>query len=254
MKTKELVAKILEGDILGVARATRYVEDEVKGYKSLLKKIEPYTGKSHIVGITGFPGAGKSTLIKCLIEEYSKLDNKIGVVAVDPSSLSGGAFLGDRTRMHVYGIEPFDKKLYIRSMASRGNMGGLAKNTKNVVKVLEAAGYNKIFVETVGAGQNDIDVMNLAHTLIVVVNPGMGDVQTLKGGIMEIAHLYVINKADQPEAMKTESDIKNMVSLLPGNGWVPKVYKTEAYQGKGIKELVEGIKEHHDYKFIKTGS
>lgn len=254
MKTKDLVKKVLEGDILGIARATRYVEDELKGYKSFLKKIEPYTGKSHIVGVTGFPGAGKSTLIRCLIEEYLKLDKKVGVVAVDPTALSGGAFLGDRTRMQIHGIEPFDKRLYIRSMASRGNFGGLSKSTKDVVKILDAAGYEKVFVETVGAGQNDIDIMNLAHTLIVVVNPGMGDVQTLKGGIMEIAHLYVINKADYPEAAKTEGDIKSFIGMMSKQGWEPKLYKTEAYQNKGIKELVDGIKEHHDYKFIKTSS
>jgi len=186
-------------------------------------------------------------LIRCLIEEYLKLDNKVGVVAVDPSSLSGGAFLGDRTRMQVHGVDPFDKKLYIRSMASRGNFGGLSKSTKNVVKVLDAAGYDKVFVETVGAGQNDIDVRNLAHTLLVVVNPGMGDVQTLKGGIMEIAHLYVINKADYPETAKTEGEIKSFIGMLPKQGWEPNVYKTEAYQNRGVKELISGIEEHLEY-------
>ncbi len=248
MKVKNLVAKVLEGDILNIARATRYVEDEVKGYKSFLKKIEPYTGKSHIIGVTGFPGAGKSTLIRCLIQEYLSLDNKVGVVAVDPTALSGGAFLGDRVRMQIPGLEPFDKRLYIRSMASRGNFGGLSKSTKDVVKILDAAGYGKIFVETVGAGQNDTDIRNLAHTLLVVVNPGMGDVQTLKGGIMEIANLYIINKADYPEAAKTEGEIKGFISMLSKQGWEPKIYKTEAYQNRGIKELVLGIEEHLAYK------
>lgn len=254
MKTKEIADKVLECDMLGIARATRYVEDELKGYKNLLKKIEPYTGRAHIIGVTGFPGAGKSTLIKCLIEEYLKQGNKVGVVAVDPSALSGGAFLGDRTRMQVHGIEPFDNRLYIRSMASRGNFGGLSKATGNVVKILDAAGYDKVFVETVGAGQNDIDVKNLAHTLVLVINPGMGDVQTLKGGIMEIANIYVINKADYPDAAKTEGEIKSMISLMSKSGWEPKVYKTEAYKNQGIKELADVIEEHHDYKFIKTGS
>jgi LAO/AO transport system kinase len=254
MKTKELVDKVLEGDFYGIARATRYVEDEIKGYKSLLKKLEMHAGKAHVIGITGFPGAGKSTLIKCLIKEYINLDKKVGVIAVDPTALSGGAFLGDRVRMQIPGLDPFDKRLYIRSMASRGNFGGLSKSTGNVVKILDAAGYEKIFVETVGAGQNDIDIMNLAHTLIVVVNPGMGDVQTLKGGIMEIANLYVINKADYPEAAKTEGEIKGMIGLMPKSEWEPRVYKTEAYKNQGIKELISGIEEHHDYKFIKTSS
>lgn len=247
MKVKELVAKVLECDQVSISRATRYVEDERKGYKNLLKKLDKYTGNAHIVGVTGFPGAGKSTLIKCLIEEYIKLEKNVGVVAVDPTSLSGGAFLGDRTRMQVDCVPPFDKRLYIRSMASRGHTGGLAKNTGNVVKVLDAAGYNKIFAETVGAGQNDIDIKNFAHTLLVVVNPGMGDIQTLKGGIMEIAHLYVINKADNPEVFRTESEIKDLIKLMPSSGWVPKVYKTEANVKKGINELVEGIEEHYKY-------
>lgn len=247
MKTKDLVKKILECDMRSIARATTCVENELRGHKYLLKKLEEHTGRAHIIGVTGFPGAGKSTLIKCLIEEYLKLDKKVGVVAVDPTSLSGGAFLGDRTRMQFDGLEPFDKRVYIRSMASRGHLGGLAKNTGNVVKILDAAGYDKVFVETVGAGQNDIDVMNLAQTLIVVVNPGLGDVQTLKGGIMEIAHLYVVNKSDYPGAEKTEGDIKSLVRIMPNAGWEPKVYKTDAYKNETIKVLITGIEEHLSY-------
>lgn len=252
MKVKDLVTKVLEGDMYGIARATRYVEDELKGYKSLLKKLDKHAGKAHIVGITGFPGSGKSTLIRCLIQEYISLGKKVGVVAVDPTSLSGGALLGDRTRMKVDGLDPFDNRVYIRSMASRGHSGGLAKSTGYVVKILDAAGYDKIFVETVGAGQNDIEIMNLAHTSIVVVTPGMGDVQMLKGGIMEIADLYVVNKADNPESFRTESEIKDLIRLLTDHDWVPKVYKTEAYRSKGIKELVDGIEGHCAYRKEKS--
>jgi len=249
MKVKDLVAKVLEGDIRGIARATRYVEDELRGYKSLIKNIKKHTGNAHVIGITGFPGAGKSTLINCLIEDYVNSDKKVGIVAVDPTSRSGGALLGDRIRMKVQGLKPFDDRVYIRSMASRGHFGGVSKSTKNVVDIIDAAGYEKIIIETVGAGQNDTDIINLANTSIVVVNPGMGDVQTLKGGIMEIADLYVVNKADFPEAFRTEGEINSLISLWSDLDWTPKVYKTEAYTGKGIKELIDGIEEH--YKFIK---
>lgn len=247
MKAKDLAAKVLECDVIGVARAITFMENEIRGYKTVLKKIKKHTGQAHIIGITGFPGTGKSTLIKCLIEEYLSLGKKTGVIAVDPTSLSGGAFLGDRIKIYVKGLDFLDNRVYIRSMASRGNVGGLAKSTSNAVKVLDAAGYDKVFVETVGAGQNDIGIRNLAHTSVVVVNPGMGDVQTLKGGIMEIADLYVINKADYPDAIMTENEINDAIRLSTHEGWVPKVYKTEAVESKNIKELVDGIEEHYDH-------
>ena len=248
MKTKEIISKVLKSDSLGIARAITYVENELRGYKTILKKLKKHTGNGHIIGVTGFPGAGKSTLVGCLINKYLSLDKKVGVIAVDPTSLSGGAFLGDRTRMYVKDSKNVGDNLYIRSMASRGYGGGLAESTENAVKVLDAAGYDKIFVETVGAGQNDIDIMNIADSSIVVVNPGMGDVQTLKGGIMEIADLYVINKADYPEVIKTEVDINEAIRFLTQKKeWEPKIYKTIARDNEGIDELVEGIEEHFKY-------
>jgi len=247
MKVKDLVSKVLEGDMRGISKALTCVENESRGYKSLIKKIKSHTGRAHVIGVTGFPGAGKSTLIKHLIQEYLDLEKTVGVVAVDPTSIRGGAFLADRTRMNIKGLEPFDKRVFIRSMASRGHGGGLAKNTGYAVDVLDAAGYDKVIVETVGAGQNDIGIMNLAQTSIVVINPGMGDVQTLKGGIMEIADLYVINKADHPEVFRTEGEVNSLISLFTNRNWIPKVYKTEANKGEGIKELVTGIEEHYNH-------
>lgn len=250
MKAKDLVEKVLEGNMIGIARASTYVENELRGYKTILKKIKKYTGNAHVVGITGFPGSGKSTLIKCLIEEYLDLNKKIGVVAVDPSALSGGAGLGDRKIISQSNkIVLFYERIYIRSLSSRGRSGGLAKNTGNIVKVLDAAGYDKIFVETVGAGQNDVDIVNLAHTSIVVVNPGMGDLQiSLKGGIMEIADIYVINKADYPDVPITESNIRQLIQEVKRD-WKPLLFKTVSRDNEGIKELVDGIEEH--YKYIR---
>ncbi|MBU4502760.1 MAG: methylmalonyl Co-A mutase-associated GTPase MeaB [Nanoarchaeota archaeon] len=250
MKPKDLVKKILECDMRGIGKAISLAENEIRGYKKVLKKIKKHTGNAHIIGITGFPGAGKSTLIRCIIEEYLEQDNKVGVVAVDPSSLSGGSILGDRVRMHIKDYLSYSNNLFIRSMPSRGHTGGLAKGTSNAVKILDAAGYEKIIVETVGAGQSDIDIMNIAHTSIVVVTPGMGGIQTIKGGIMEIADLYVINKADLPGSYITESEIKQMIGFKKNDkNWTPEVYKTQANNDKGIKELIEGIEKH--YEFIK---
>jgi len=251
MKTKDLVSKVLEKDIRGIAKAITCVENELRGHKTLTKKIKKHTGKAHVIGITGFPGTGKSTLIGCLLNEYIEMNKSVGVIAVDPSSLSGGSLLGDIARMQINKEFKQKNQVFLRSMPSRGYSGGLAKGTAPATQILDAAGYEKIIIEIVGAGQGDIDIMKIAHTSVVVLNPGLGDIQTFKGGIMEIADIYVVNKADNPQASITENEIRFMTGLpTRKKDWHPEVYKTQANNGKGVKELIEGIEKH--YKFIKN--
>jgi LAO/AO transport system kinase len=230
-----------------MARAISTVEDRSSGSLDLLKALFPHTGKASVIGLTGSPGAGKSTLVDQLARFYRKQDKTVGIVAVDPSSpYTGGAILGDRIRMQEHFSDP---GIYIRSMATRGSLGGLARATADVTAVLDASGRNVVLVETVGVGQDEVDIVRLADITIVILVPGMGDdVQSIKAGIMEIADIFVINKSDHDGADRVEKEIKTLQSLAArSDKWTPPVVKTVASEGKGIAELADAIGQFEQY-------
>src|SRR5438046_2566662 len=236
-----LIDRILAGDSIAVARAISRVEDDVNGASDLMKQVFPRTGRALIVGITGAPGAGKSTLVDKLAAHYRKTGDRVGIIAVDPSSpFSGGAILGDRIRMQTLSL---DKGVFIRSMATRGNLGGLARATVEAVAILDAAGYEKIIVETVGVGQDEIEIAKTADVCVVVLVPGRGDdVQTMKAGIMEIGDVLVINKADRDGVLRMEKELEALLSMSGrGDDWEPQIVKTVAIETKRIDELAEAI-------------
>src|SRR5256886_15987884 len=234
-----LTKSIRDGDARALGKAISLVEREDAEAEKVLAELYASTGRARIIGITGSPGAGKSTLVAALAKHYRKQQKRIGIVAVDPTSpFSGGAILGDRIRMtELY----TDRGVFIRSMATRGFMGGLAKATNDVVDVLDASGFDFVIVETVGVGQDEIDVIRTVQTNIVILVPGMGDdIQAIKAGIMEIGDIFVVNKADRAGADRTVTEITMMMSLVEEHGdWVAPVIKTVASVGKGIVELDE---------------
>jgi LAO/AO transport system kinase len=240
----DLIQEVLKGNPRAVAKAISLAENNGRDAQEVMKKIFPYTGKSVIVGITGSPGTGKSTLVDQMVEYLRKDKRKIGIVAVDPTSpFSGGAILGDRIRMMRHSL---DAEVFIRSMATRGHLGGLAKATGEAIAVFEAAGKDLILVETVGVGQDEVEVVKLADIVLVILIPGTGDdIQVFKAGIMEIADIFVINKADAPGADKMENQLRAMLELGMKNREIPPVVKTVATEGEGIELLNDEI-----HKFI----
>lgn len=249
MSTREhlsIVERILTGDPRAVARAISKVENGASDSAELMKQIFPLTGKGLVIGITGAPGAGKSSLVDKLALFYREKQERVGIVAVDPSSpFSGGAILGDRIRMQTLGL---DKGVFIRSMATRGNLGGLARTTVDAVAILDAAGYSKIIVETVGVGQDEVEIVKAADVSVVVLVPGMGDdIQAIKAGIMEIGDIFVINKADREGVFSTERELEALLSLAPReDSWEPPIIKTIAIENKGIDGLAAAIANYHE--------
>src|SRR5580658_4938828 len=241
------IEQLRSGDVRALARAISTVENRRPGWSELLKALFQHSGKARVLGLTGPPGAGKSTLVDQLARFYRKRNRTVGIIAVDPTSpYTGGAILGDRIRMQDHFSDP---GIYIRSMATRGSLGGLARSTADVTAVLDASGRDLIMIETVGVGQDEVDIVRLADVTILILVPGMGDdVQTIKAGIMEIADIFVINKSDRDGAEHVEREIRTLQSLaMRHDGWTPPIVKTVATQGVGIEELAGAIADYEVY-------
>ena len=241
LATNSLSDRVSNGEAAAVARAISKIEDGASDAAALMKEIYQHSRGALVIGITGAPGAGKSSLVDKLAMFYRQQGERVGIVAVDPSSpFSGGAILGDRIRMQTLGL---DDGVFIRSMATRGNLGGLARATVDAVAILDAAGYSKIVVETVGVGQDEVEVVKAADVSVVVLVPGMGDdIQAIKAGIMEIGDIFVINKADKEGVYATEKELESLLSLAARNdGWDPPIVKTVATENHGVAELASAI-------------
>ncbi|WP_432479606.1 methylmalonyl Co-A mutase-associated GTPase MeaB [Nocardioides sp. GXQ0305] len=242
----ELVERARSGDARAVARLISLVEDASPLLREVMAGLVPHTGNAQVVGVTGSPGVGKSTSTSALVGELRRAGKRVGVLAVDPSSpFSGGALLGDRVRMQDHALDP---EVYIRSMASRGHLGGLSWSTPQALRVLDAAGCDVVLVETVGVGQSEVDVAGLADTTLVLLAPGMGDgIQAAKAGILEIGDVYVINKADRDGADQVRRELRSMLALAdrPEGSWRPPIVKTVASRGEGLDEVVAEIDRHH---------
>lgn len=240
--------KLFAGDTRSVARAITKIENGTAGAAELMKAVFPKTGKATVIGITGSPGAGKSSLVDKLAFHYKDKGERIGIVCIDPSSpFSGGAILGDRIRMATLGL---DKNVFIRSMATRGNLGGLSRATVDAVAILDAAGFDKVIVETVGVGQDEVEIVKTADVSVVVLVPGMGDdIQAIKAGIMEIGDVFVINKADREGVLRTQKELESLLSLAHRpDMWNPPIVKTIATENKGIEDLAAAIESYEAYE------
>lgn len=245
----DLVAEALKGNRLALARLISIVEDDGAEARKALTALYPYTGRAHVVGVTGAPGSGKSTLVNAFAKVLRARDITVGIIAVDPTSpFTGGALLGDRVRMRDLAGDP---GIFIRSMATRGSLGGLAQATNDVAKVLDAAKFQMVLIETVGAGQSEVEIARTAQTTVVLEAPGMGDeVQALKAGLMEIADVLVVNKADRPGAARTARALEMAINRGLASGdttWHPPILQTVALDGSGVPEVLAAIEAHRDY-------
>jgi LAO/AO transport system kinase len=248
---KIIAREVLKGDKRSIARAISQIENEQSGAQQIISLLYSHTGKAHIIGITGPSGCGKSTLVEKLVKALRRGGKTVGVVAVDPTSpFTGGAFLGDRIRMQELST---DEGVFIRSMATRNNSGGLARATKDAVHILDASGKDVVIVETAGAGQSEVEIVKVAYTILVVSAPGLGDeIQAIKAGIMEIGDIFVVNKADRENADKAVIDIQAMLETNgKGQAWKPPIVKTIATKGDGVSDLLEKIWEHK--KYLESG-
>ena len=244
--SNDIVGRLLHGDRRALARVVTLIENNAPDARPILAELHAHGGKAHVVGMTGSPGAGKSTLVTQLARELRRRDQRIGIVAVDPSSpFTGGALLGDRIRMQELAGDP---NVFIRSMASRGSLGGLAAATRDVVRALDAGGFDTIIIETVGAGQAEVEIVRAAQTVVVVTVPGMGDdIQAIKAGILEIADIFVVNKADRPGADQTVAELRMLMSLdaeRKEKPWRVPIVKTSAASGQGVPELADKLAAH----------
>jgi len=243
-KIEDIAQGVLAGDRRSIAKAITIVENNTAEAQKLVASIYGHTGKAQIIGLTGPGGSGKSTLIEKIVREYRRKGKTVGVIAVDPTSpFTGGAFLGDRIRMQELST---DEGVFIRSMATRNYLGGIAKATKDAVKILDAAGNDIILVETVGAGQSEVEIIKVAQTIVVIHAPGLGDeIQAIKAGLMEIADIFVVNKADRENAEKAVTDIQAILQLNnKEKAWKTPILKTVALTGEGVPQLIEKIEEH----------
>jgi len=244
---ESIVEKIVSGDVRAAAKLIRDIDDGAPGAREILKGLYRHAGRAYVIGVTGAPGVGKSTVVDQMVRGFRKNGKTVGVLAVDPTSpLSGGAILGDRIRMQRHSL---DDGVFIRSLATRGQFGGLTQSTRSAIVVLDAMGKDYVIVETVGVGQDEIDIATSAHTTVIVVVPGMGDhIQAIKAGIFEVGDIFLINKSDRPDAQKTSSDLKGMIDIsskkFEKEGWEPPILMAEAMNNKGIAELLDEIEKH----------
>jgi LAO/AO transport system kinase len=252
----DAVERVIAGDVRTVARLIRDIDDRVPGVRETLKALYAHTGHAYVVGITGAPGVGKSTLVDQMVAHLRKAGKTLGVLAVDPTSpFSGGAILGDRIRMQRHSL---DEGVFIRSLATRGHFGGLTQSTRSAIDVLDAMGKDYILVETVGVGQDEVDVVKSAQTTIIMVIPGMGDdIQAIKAGILEVGDIFVINKADREGADKTLNELRQMIDMgqqkFKEGKWIPPILKVEAAFDRGVTELLDAIERHRAYLMESEG-
>ena len=246
-RSGNLIQGIIDKDPWSLGQVARMIDDDLPGKDEALSQLHIMGGLARVVGITGPPGAGKSTLVSSLIRELRNQKLTVAVLAVDPTSpFSGGAVLGDRVRMQEHATDP---GVYIRSLATRGHMGGLSRSVQDLVTMLDAAGFDLIFIETVGVGQEEVQIKDLAQTTVFVTVPGLGDgIQAMKAGVLEIAHIYVVNKADKPLMEETVKDLQVMLSMSEGeNAWVPPVLASVATEGTGVAGIMKDIDRHYSH-------
>ena len=253
----EIVEKVIAGDVRTVARLIRDIDDGMPGVRNVLKELYPHTGNAYVIGVTGSPGVGKSTLVDQMVAHLRERGKTVGVLAVDPTSpFGGGAILGDRVRMQRHSM---DNGVFIRSLATRGHFGGLTLSTRSAVDVLDAMGKDYILVETVGVGQDEVDVMKTSHTTVITLVPGMGDdIQAIKAGILEVGDIFVINKADREGVERTANDLQMMLEMDrrggDRDGWKPPILETRAVFNMGIEELLDQISAHSQHLTGRFGA